>query len=139
MSGPNAPRTEEEWFDAYEERGNKYIIGPDEKKAFNPERGFFTYRLDAQRKEIWITQMCGDVRFWRPFIWKLIRETRHLGIKGLVYHTLRNPAAFMRLTGGTPRGVECSIDFQTGRTRLGWFIFISQDDAKQRLAEEENE
>jgi hypothetical protein len=133
MSGPKAPKTFEEWVEAYEERDSdtEYVLTPGERVVYDPARGFFTYSFDAANREILIPKMCGDGRHWRKKIYELYLATRRLGVRGVYCCTKRNPAAYMRVLGGRLVKMEHSYDFVTGKERTLWYIFISPDDTKE--------
>jgi hypothetical protein len=133
MSGPKAPGTFDEWKEAYEERNSdtEYVISPGERVVFDPAHGFFTYYFDAASREILIPKMCGDGKHWRKLIYKLARSTRHLGVKGVLCCTKRNPVSYMRILGGRLRRMEHVYDFETGKEHTLWFIFISFKDTKE--------
>lgn len=128
------PKTFEEWVEVYEERDSdtEYVLSPGERIVFDPMHGFFTYCLDAESRCILVPKMCGDGRHWRPLILKLAKEARHLGIKGVLCCTKRNPAVYMRVLGGTLERMEHIYDFKTGRDRTLWYIFITPEDTKVR-------
>jgi hypothetical protein len=128
------PKTFEEWVEVYEERDSdtEYVLSPGERVVYDPMHGFFTYYFDAASGEILIPKMCGDGKHWRPLIYKLAKATRHLGIKGVLCCTKRNPVAYMRVIGGALRRMEYAYDFQKGEGRTLWFIFISFNDTKER-------
>jgi hypothetical protein len=136
MSGP---KTFEEWVEVYEERDSdtEYVLSPGERIVYDPMYGFFTYCFDAAKGELLIPKMCGDGKHWRPIIYKLVKATRHLGIKGVLCCTKRNPVVYMRVLGGTLRKMEHVYDFQTGKQRTLWFIFISLDDTKERRGDDD--
>jgi hypothetical protein len=127
------PKTFEEWKEAYEERGNKYILAPGEREKYHPLHGFFTYWYDAESKEIVIPKMCGDGKYWRPLIYKLaLAGRRAFGAKGVYCCTEHNPLTWLRIHGGTLRKMEHTYDFTTGKSSTLWFIFITPEDTKEK-------
>jgi hypothetical protein len=126
------PKTFEEWKEAYEERDVKYALSPGERERWHPMHGFFTYCFDAASGEILIPKMCGDGKYWRKVIHRFARATKHLGVRGVLFCTKRNPVAFMRIFGGTLRRMEHAWDFTKGEERTLWFIFVSWRDTKER-------
>lgn len=135
------PKTFEEWVEVYEERdiGTKYVLSPGERIVFDPMYGFFTYCLDAESRCILVPKMCGDGRHWRSLVLKLAKGTRHLGIKGVLFCTKRNPAAFLRVLGGTLERMEHIYDFKTGRSRTLWYIFVTWGNVKIKPMKGEDE
>jgi hypothetical protein len=128
------PKSFEEWVRLYEERDSdtEYVLSPGEKIVFDPMYGFFTYCPDMEGKQILVPKMCGDGRHWRPMIYKLCVATRHLGIKGVLCCTKRNPEAYRRVLGGKLVRMEQSYDFRTGKHHILWFIFITPEDTKEK-------
>jgi hypothetical protein len=131
MSGPKAPRTFEEWVEAYEERdGSKYVLSPGERPVYDerhPERGFFTFYFDVQKKQMIIPKMCGDGRHWKPLILGVLARLKADGLIRRIYcFTKRNPKAFTRIFGGEIVGMEHYCDFETGESSVGWFIAIKE-------------
>jgi hypothetical protein len=134
------PKTFEEWVKIYEERDSdtEYVLTPGERVVFDPMHGFFTYYFHAESKEILIPKMCGNGKHWRPVIYKLVQATQHLGVKGVLCCTKRNPVMYMRVLGGTLRRMEISYDFRTGKEHTLWFIFVSLKDTKERSEENDS-
>lgn len=128
------PKSFEEWVAVYEERDSdtEYVLSPGEKVVFDPMHGFFTYLFDAESKELLVPKMCGNGKHWRPLIHKLVKDTQHLGVKGVLCCTKRNPQVYMRVLGGTLKKMEHTYDFTTGKNTTLWFIFITLKDTKER-------
>lgn len=97
------PKSFDEWVAVYEERDSdtEYILSPGEKVVYDPMHGFFTYLFDAESKELLVPKMCGNGKHWRPLIHKLVRDTQHLGVRGVLCCTKRNPQVYMRVLGGS--------------------------------------
>jgi hypothetical protein len=133
------PKTFEEWVEVYEERDSdtEYVLSPGERVVYDPMRGFFTYCFDAANGEILIPKMCGDGKHWRPLIYRLAQATRHLGIKGVLFCTKRNPITFMRVAGGKLAKMQHVYDFTTGKNYVLWFIRVTFDDTKEGRNEDE--
>lgn len=127
------PKTLEEWIEVYEERDSdtEYILSPGERVVYDPMYGFFTYYFDAASKTILIPKMCGDGKHWRKEVHRLACATRHLGVKGVLCCTKRNPLMYMRVLGGKLQKMEHTYDFTNGKETTLWYIFISFDDTKE--------
>jgi hypothetical protein len=133
MAGPNAPKTFEQWVEAYEERGNEYVTSPGERVVFDSAHGFFTYLFNPASKEILIPKMCGDGKHWRRAIHKLATEAKKkFGVKGVYCCCDRNPMVWLRANGGKLRKVECTYDFVTGKSTALWFFSVTLEDSKER-------
>ena len=127
------PKTFEEWVRVYEERDSdtEYVLSPGEKVVFDPMHGFFTYAFDAASKTILIPKMCGDGKYWRAIIHKMVLAGQGIGIKGVLCCTKRNPQAYMRILGGKLKKMEHTYDFTTGKSTTLWFIYITLNDTKE--------
>ncbi len=91
-------KTFDEWVEIFEKKSNStYELSPDERVVFDPMYGFFSYWFNSESLNIIIPKMCGDIKYWYPKITKLYFATKHLGTKGVLFCTKRNPYAFMRL------------------------------------------
>ena len=67
MSGPDAPRTFDEWVETYEERDDiKFALSPGEKIYWHRYHGFFTILYDEASGTLLVPKMCGDGKYWRP-------------------------------------------------------------------------
>ena len=134
MSGPKAPRTFEEWVEAYEERdGSKFALSPGEKIYWHRDHGFFTILYDAGSGTLLVPKMCGDGKYWRPLIYEIAKKGATEGhcLKSLYLCTKRNPAAYMRVIGGTLSKMEYKYDFVTGKGRTIWYISINWENTKE--------
>ena len=127
------PKTFKEWVRIYEERDSdtEYVLSPGERVVFDPMYGFFTYYFDAGSREILIPKMCGDGKHWRALIHKMVLASSHLGVRGVLCCTKRNPQAYMRILGGKLKRMEHTYDFTTGKSTTLWFIFITLEDTKE--------
>jgi hypothetical protein len=92
--------------------------------------GFFTYYYDPESRELLIPKMCGDGKYWRRLIYKMAKAARGI-TRGVYCCTKRNPAAYMRVLGGTLAKMEHVYDFRTGKRRTLWYIFITFKDTKE--------
>lgn len=123
MSGT---KTFDEWVRIYEERDqSKYVLSVGEHVVFDPDHGFFTYVFDPHSKEILIPKMCGNGKHWRKLILKMVKQSQHLGVKGVLCCTKRNPNVYMRVLGGELQKMEHVYNFKTGQTTVFWYIFVS--------------
>ena len=127
------PKTFEEWVQIYEERDSdtEYVLSPGEQVHWHPMHGFFTYAFDADSKTILIPKMCGDGKYWRAIIHKMVLAGQGIGIKGVLCCTKRNPQAYMRILGGKLKKMEHTYDFTTGKSTTLWFIYITLNDTKE--------
>ena len=128
MAGPYAPMTFEEWIEAYEERGCKFVSQPEDHIAYHSEHVFFAYRIDTSDMTLLITDMCGDMKYWKPV---MIELARTLGMRSAYYCTRRNPAAWIRAHGGSIRKVELTHDFVTGKSCTRWYMTVTWKDVKE--------
>ncbi|GHV45847.1 hypothetical protein FACS1894204_06130 [Synergistales bacterium] len=135
------PKTLEEWVEVYEERDSdtEYVLSSGERVVYDALHGFFTYAFDPREKLILIPKMCGDGKFWRPKILKMVLATRHLGVRGAYCCTKRNPVAYMRVLGGTLRKMEHVYDFVTGRQHTIWYILITPENTRTEVSDEDDD
>jgi hypothetical protein len=125
------PKTFDEWVEVYKERDSdtEYVLSPGERPYYDPMYGFFTLAYDAASNEILIPKMCGNGKYWRKVILRLVKVT---GAKGVYCCTKRNPRAYMRILGGELVKMERTYDFRTGKDVTLWYISITPENTKVR-------
>ena len=128
------PKTLDEWIEVYEDRGGddtEFIMNPDETLVWNPENGFFSWCLDAERKMIVIPKMVGNGRHWRNTIFRMMSMIRHTGVDRVLVCSRRPPKVYLRVHGGELYKVEYKYNFLTKKSDALWFYIISFSNTKE--------
>ncbi len=69
-----------------------------EDMFYEPTRGFMCWMLTAKMRELYITKVCGDGRYWRDKAFEMFRYAKeHYGVKYMIASTRHNPEAFSKL------------------------------------------
>jgi hypothetical protein len=91
----------EKWVRLYEQKTRSpFIIHKNERIVQNADKGFLGYTLDVHNKDVLITKMCGDGKFWYNRIVDLMKLMKADGWLHCKFSTPRNPEAFKRFVGG---------------------------------------
>lgn len=128
------PKTLDEWIEVYEDRGGddtEFLMSEGETLVWSPEKGFFTWCLDAERKMIVIPKMVGDGRHWRNKLFNMMSLIRHTGVDRVLACSRRPPKVYQRVLGGELYKVEYKYNFLTKKSDALWFYIISFSDTKE--------
>lgn len=91
-------------------------FGNREELFYDPLLGFMCWELTPDLKGLYITKVCGDGGHWRDVAWDMFRRgKKNYGLKYMKCCTRHNPAAFMRMFGGSIERVE-----ERGGGQLYW-------------------
>lgn len=126
------PKPFGEWVSIYcGKDGSDFILDEREELFFDREHGFFTWMIDPDKKHLLIPKMCGDGRYWRPIIYGMLLWFRDSfgGFESVRFCTKRNPAAYIRLIGGS----LCKQEAHGNKT-ISW-IEVTPENTKTKLLE----
>lgn len=89
------------WWNKYKKtttNPERCTFGEFEDMFYDPCRGFMCWMLTAKMRELYITKVCGDGRYWRDKAFEMFRYAKeHYGVKYMIASTRHNPEAFSRL------------------------------------------
>lgn len=81
-----------EWIKKYEKEAEPFALGDGFKIHFEPDKGFFCWRIKDGVFEVDHT-CTDDIRYFRDLTYKMTKDN---GCKALHVMTMRNPAAYIR-------------------------------------------
>lgn len=87
-----------DWIAKYEQKAEKFVLLPGFSIHFEPDKGFFCWRVWQNVFEI--DHTCTDDHAWAYNM--VMQMAKERGCRLLRTATFRNPAAYMRLFKGTP-------------------------------------
>ncbi|EXG78378.1 hypothetical protein [Cloacibacillus evryensis] len=97
------------WMKRYLDRvgSSDCRFGEYEELFFDPLRGFMCWEVSPGMRELYVTKVCGDGRFWRDKAYEMFAWAKErYGVRYLCCCTRRGPEAFCRLFGGDVFKVE---------------------------------
>ncbi|WP_094603466.1 hypothetical protein SPSIL_015240 [Sporomusa silvacetica DSM 10669] len=97
--------TLQQWITKYEKEAEKFILLPGFVIYYEPEHGFFCWKVTGNSFEI--DHTCTDNIHWAHN--KCMKMAKERGCKLLRTATTHDPAAYMRLTKGTPNIALSSV------------------------------
>jgi len=129
--GSISPLPLSSWVKKYEEIVGEFILDPEEKIWWRPDKGFFTWVIDYERKRILFPKMIGDGRYMRKVIYDIMMAARPYGVDRLVFCTRsrRHADVYLKLLGGRETE-EMVFSPKAGEERPLYQIEVSWDDTK---------
>lgn len=131
MRGGQPPLPLSSWVKKYEEYVGKFILDPEEQLWWRPDKGFFTWVIDWNKKRVLVPKMIGDGRHMRKIIYDIMVEARRYGINTLVCCTREKRMAniYLKLLGGKETE-EKIFSPVTGENDPLYQIVVTLDDTK---------